>query len=47
MHDLAEAVRQAREAGWEWAPIAMLLGLPAAEARRRFTNAAIPRPRNA
>lgn len=45
-HDLADAVRQARAAGWDWTPIAMLLGMPVAEAHRQFAPPTIPRPRH-
>jgi hypothetical protein len=35
-NELAAAVRCARLAGWDWAPISILLGRSNAEARRRF-----------
>lgn len=34
--ELVEAVRQAREIGWSYGPIALLLGIDRPEARRRF-----------
>ena len=38
--ELARAVDQARDTGWEWGPIAMLLGHSTREARARFDRAA-------
>lgn len=36
---VAQAVEQAREAGWGFAPIAMLLGLTPLDARKRYGSA--------
>jgi hypothetical protein len=36
--ELDDAVRQARLCGWDWAPMAVLLGEPADRTRQRVTD---------
>jgi hypothetical protein len=38
--EVADAVRRARQSGWSWLPIALLLGISRPEAKRRFGSPA-------
>jgi hypothetical protein len=40
--ELAEAVARARQSGWNWSPIALLLGISRHHAKRRFGSRANP-----